>query len=723
MSHNYNSIPQDMRDAHRWVCRMGKIPINPATLCGAKTTDATTWGSFEEAAAAQGKTATVGNKTGKVNGVGFVLGDGWAGIDLDTVRDPKTGETAEDAARILDSFSTYTEVSPSGYGYHVFIHVRDDVKLAGNKYKLEPNGISRPAEHGKDKEPEIEIYTSGRYFTVTGEACGRSSFVAHYTDEVQQLSERYAAAAAAIRATAAASGQTSIPLTLADNDVIAAIRRGSKAADFARLYDRGNTAGNGGDRSRADVELCGILAFYTGKDAAQMDRIFRASALMRRKWDERHGAESYGAMTINTAIANCGAVYNPAEYRSSQSDGGYPLDWDLTPLTDGAQQPAELPPMRGESVPLAQRIKCAADVEPTRARFLWKPYLPLGEYTLCMAAGGTGKTMLCCAIAAAVSSGEELFGDELIEESYFNHAPYYREPANALFISAEDDAGTLSYRLKASGADMSRCLIVDNTDSLGLAFDDAHFADFRELVLMHRPRLVIIDPWHAFLGAKVDINRVNEVRPVLQRLQNLARECDCAMILISHVNKKSQSDNLNNAAIGSADLVNAARSAFTVIYPNPKEEPDTRLLVHTKSNHAAVGQSLEYVIKDGGATFTGYSDITKTDIEQAARHNRTLAEMRELAAAQAVSIDSLMNAIREITPSDGTVVHMSYAEMRERFGAGVFGGMQPKRALEEAALQLSIDGFTVQTGKNVKYNGSSVKGFSTMRTMPDETEE
>ena len=90
--------------------------------------------------------------------------------------------------------------------------------------------------------------------------------------------------------------------------------------DDARLLERAHAARKGwkfaalwkGDvsaypsQSEADLALCNLLAFWTGGDAARIDRLFRQSGLMRAKWDERRGGQTYGERTIATAIAGCG---------------------------------------------------------------------------------------------------------------------------------------------------------------------------------------------------------------------------------------------------------------------------------------------------------------------------------------------------------------------------------------------------------------------------------
>jgi hypothetical protein len=54
-----------------------------------------------------------------------------------------------------------------------------------------------------------------------------------------------------------------------------------------------------------------MLAFWTQGDAGDIDSLFRQSGLIREKWDEQHGDETYGAMTISKAINSCENTYDP----------------------------------------------------------------------------------------------------------------------------------------------------------------------------------------------------------------------------------------------------------------------------------------------------------------------------------------------------------------------------------------------------------------------------
>lgn len=330
--------------------------------------------------------------------------------------------------------------------------------------------------------------------------------------------------------------------------------------------------------------------------------------------------------------------------------------------------------------------------------FVWRPYIPKGDYSVLMADGGTGKTIFCCGIAAAISTGAYLPG-------CFAKA----EPQNVLIISAEDRGELLKRRLSACGADLTRVFILDCGASVGLNFAEG-IDGFEAVIKRCKPALVIVDPWHAFLGAETDINRVNAVRPVFQRLANAAKNCDCGLILVSHVNKRAQGENANNAATGSTDFINAARSAMRVVFDDDDE--NGRIVVHTKSNYAAAGRSVKYRITDqGGLVWTGFSDITRQTLEEAARWRKkpseVLAQHHEDEVVNADLIEAVVSRANPDKP-----VNVSYAEMRGLYGDYIFGGKQPKRALDGILADLHKRGVNIVTGKTVRYDGRTENGFS-----------
>ena len=97
--------------------------------------------------------------------------------------------------------------------------------------------------------------------------------------------------------------------------------RSKNGADIGRLKvgDLSGYVGRDGkpNHSSADIALCNHLAFWTGKDAGRMDRMFRQSKLARHKWER----EDYRNMTIDKAIAGCSEVYTP---HAAHSNGSAP---------------------------------------------------------------------------------------------------------------------------------------------------------------------------------------------------------------------------------------------------------------------------------------------------------------------------------------------------------------------------------------------------------------
>ena len=137
----FENIPEEMRRRDQWVVHKDKIPHIAGGVGRASSTDSLTWRSFEEAVQAF--------QTGRYDGIGFVFssGDPFAGIDLDNCRDPETGELEEWAEKIVRTLGGYAEASPSRTGVHIIVKGK-----APNK-----------------KRGKIEMYSSERYFTMTGE--------------------------------------------------------------------------------------------------------------------------------------------------------------------------------------------------------------------------------------------------------------------------------------------------------------------------------------------------------------------------------------------------------------------------------------------------------------------------------------------------------------------------------------------------------------------------
>lgn len=310
----YEKIPEELKSLPQWVgffrtpAKDGKTtkkPVNVRTLYGASSTNPETWGTFEQAVNAIGKTAKVGESQGKIEGIGFVFAPPYCGIDLDHVINADTGEINRQALDVISTMDSYTEISPSGTGIHIIY--KGEIH---KEWKCKKNS-------GLGSGSDIEMYQQGRYFTVTGN---------RFNDNDIASREPHAALIYKAYMDNGQDGQKSLSvvseppkpktksLTVTDKDIIDKAMNSSSGMKFARLFN-GDTSDYDNDDSRADMALCSMLAFWCNKDIAMMDRIFRQSKLMREKWDEKHGRDTYGNITMEKAVENCMNTYSPTSLK------------------------------------------------------------------------------------------------------------------------------------------------------------------------------------------------------------------------------------------------------------------------------------------------------------------------------------------------------------------------------------------------------------------------
>lgn len=267
------------------------------------------------------------------------------------------------------------------------------------------------------------------------------------------------------------------------------------------------------------------------------------------------------------------------------------------------------------------RISRADEVAPEEVQFLWKPYLLRGDVNILAAAGGTGKTFAICGIIAELSNGRLPLN------------PFERiSPVRTLFISAEDQAFIIRDRLEKAGANLAEVFVVDAMESVNLTLSDGRgkpdVSQLEALIVQAGvPDLVVIDPLHAVIGSEVKMTEQNVIRPFLQALANLGKKYNLAIVDVAHVSKRSAGNNANDAILGATDIVNASRSVLRVIFDETGANQNRRVIVHTKSNYAAAGQSIAFEIdEEGKLSWTEYADVTKEDMENAARNNKSISE-------------------------------------------------------------------------------------------------
>lgn len=295
--------------------RPTKIPYS-ATGKRAKSNDPATWSDFDTVTRAKAENDAY-------SGRGLFFSNDLCGVDIDGSHDG-SGAGNPLAGDVLALFAgTYAEKSPSGTGFHILFRV-DPARLPHTD-----GGKLDPAYYLKNPQNGLEFYAGGmtnRYFTFTGDRISTGEAVTDQTDALLSFLDKYMRRPGQNRqgnATQTAPSGQNRPTQPVDIRIPARLdkaRAAANGATFRALYDLGDTSAQGNDHSAADMALCGMLAFYLDADPVLIDEAFRSSALMRPKWDERRGAETYGEMTIRKAIANTPSTYQEPQRPTAAQD-------------------------------------------------------------------------------------------------------------------------------------------------------------------------------------------------------------------------------------------------------------------------------------------------------------------------------------------------------------------------------------------------------------------
>lgn len=315
-------IPAAMLGAPRWVAwkyeqrdgRPTKVPLNPQdgrTL--ADSTDKRTWSDFDSAMSHVAKGA---------DGVGFVLGDGWGGIDFDESTDER-GQPSETLQRLLGHLrgvGAYTERSPSGVGLKTILRI-DEAAAAEGLLKITGKNKATGAKFMVRREglKEVEVYFTGRYFTITAAAWGNENGNEFTPGTDAFLAIARDAHGLKFRNERTARVRTTTPLRLAvpltDEEVISIATKAANGDAFRSVYE--NADGTHPSPSEGDLALANYLAFYCGVNgSSQVERIMLASPRVREKFTAH---PTYLATTVEEAFRGRTEFYDPTRNQTSPS--------------------------------------------------------------------------------------------------------------------------------------------------------------------------------------------------------------------------------------------------------------------------------------------------------------------------------------------------------------------------------------------------------------------
>ena len=299
MTNEYENLPYFLKTQKRWVLwkkkeitdsngvvKTTKLPIDAHTGYVASTTNEDTWCDFE--------TAMKGYEYYKTEGIGYVLGNGVVGIDIDHCRNVNDKDKV---ISIVNKINSYTEISQSGDGIHIL--------AKGN------------LENGSRRGNGVEIYGEGRFFALTGKLAKVNGIIRNTLEERHEEVNALIKELFKDKIGKYVSCENSIS-RLSDNEVIEHAINSANGQIFKLLYD-GKWQGMYESQSNADLAFANYLAFWTNKDFYQMDRIFRQSGLYREKYDRKTRDTTYGALLLEEAIRATKDTYLGNDFINSSS--------------------------------------------------------------------------------------------------------------------------------------------------------------------------------------------------------------------------------------------------------------------------------------------------------------------------------------------------------------------------------------------------------------------
>jgi hypothetical protein len=589
-----NVLVQSFGSQKRWVnYRLqavdGKVTKVPYTSAGsaASSTDPATWSTHDDV-------VRVSDKVGIV----FTPDQKLLGIDIDhCLKGNEIVREQKDAiAALLRESDTYTEVSPSGEGLHLFLIITESLPLLANK-----------------KAP-FECYTSGRYFTVTGVSFGKPLPLRTVTpEEAYRLLAIVGypwGKAVPEHATQPAAISSADDATVLDK--MFASKNGSR---IKALHD-GDTAEYGGDDSSADMALCSHLAFWTAKNAAQMERIWLASPLgSRQKTQER---KDYRNRTIAASIQGCGDVYEWGT-KPTQEAGG----------TDGRTKEKYRIWTPGEIL--------AHDFG--KDEWAVESLIPMQGMTALSGNPGDFKTWAAIHMALCVSRGAAVFGR------------FKTMQGNVLIIDEEDHLRQIKKRLKMLGAKDADTVYYLSQNGIKIDVEAVRDA-ILEIVQEKDIRLLILDS--LIRVHQQDENDAKGMAKVFSSLQKIIGAG--ASILFTHHHRKQQGFGASNPAQmmrGSSDILAAVDCH--IMLETKRDEPDRLVLKQPKARQAEALESCEIrILKEA---FDDDGKPCPSGFEYAGSYDEKKKKAEEASAAVVLVLDGGMKSRPEIQEA-----------LREEFG-------------------------------------------------------
>lgn len=293
MEYLYSDFPKTIKENHRFCLygnkkvtpvteqqkRQQKIPINPYTLEWSQPNNPDTFSDFNTA-----YNQLYCNDDIYI-GLGIRLSNNLCCIDLDHCLEEIGSPQYNQAMEIVDKFNSYTEVSLSGTGLHIFfiadlksIFTQNEIKTYTDTYNL------------KNSTKNIECYSpevTDRYIAITGEVFNKHFILRDCTDIYKDFVDQYLLKPVKItknKITAKVKKAQRSIRELGKDKLLEKIKASKNGEKFTDLYEKGNWEKYYGDRSHSEARwwLLHLLTFWTALDYEYIYELFTESELYKQ---------------------------------------------------------------------------------------------------------------------------------------------------------------------------------------------------------------------------------------------------------------------------------------------------------------------------------------------------------------------------------------------------------------------------------------------------------
>ncbi|MBU1106378.1 MAG: AAA family ATPase [Candidatus Riflebacteria bacterium] len=497
-------IPEELQKRDQWILwkagtdkgRVSKIPCDvfgepvdcnqPANQC-----------SFEDVLSGYHR----GAKSGTVSGIGFVfMGDGISGIDIDECIDDD-GEISAEAKQIIESVDSYTEISPSGRGVHIIVE------------GTLPENVRGTNKHLGGKNGHYEAYSSGRYFTITGDLLEEQDSLNSRSSELEWFWNKY------VKPTSAKGTAKSLKSKpKSAQDIVSIIENSEDAHRFKELMKGKKDMYK--SPSEADFALLCLLAKYCGHDRELIKTVFDLSNLAdRKKWRER---TDYQERTIDRAIEQTAGDENHSKRVLEVKTAAEIIDEDLPDI-----------------------------------QWVIPDLLPEG-LTVLSGKPKKGKSFMALQIAIACATGGEVFGKRLQNRA-------------ALFLALEDGPVRLQTRLKKLCVERPENLYLSDASQFACLRDGNWEPLFEYLDQNKSVKFVVVDVLARIMPRqKRSVSQYSHEYDSTARLQAECIKRHICMLVVHHSRKAEAGDPFDSVS-GTLGLTGAFDTLW-VITPSPNDK-------------------------------------------------------------------------------------------------------------------------------------------------------